>query len=92
MREDRCVCCGDQWKDRADDTYSTGAKSRSFMVGMQLTSYHGKKRINLRFCNKHANNHVQVTRFALGNGMLQIRNVVSNVWRNASRLGRVVKR
>lgn len=84
---DNCAACGDQWKTRIGDVFSTGAKTIPFVSNFLLLSHHGKKRINLIFCDKHGNNLRQVVKFMNGSGILKIRNVITNTWRNATTVG-----
>ena len=88
----KCVCCGVQWNDREPTIHSTGAKSIPMIFGMQLLSEFGKKRIKLMFCDKHGNNPGlnHATRHVNGTNVLQIRNVKTNRWRNAEKIGVVV--
>ena len=86
---DSCAACGDQWKTREPTRYDTGAKSIPMIFGMQLLSHHGKKRIKLMFCDKHGNNPGlrNCTKYMNGSGILKIRNVIKNSWRNAEKIG-----
>ncbi len=88
----KCVCCGLEWYDKKLTSYSTGAKSILMIRVMQLLSKFGKQRIELMFCDKHGNNPGlrHATRYVNGTGVLQIRNVKSNRWRNAEKIGVVV--
>ena len=85
-----CAACGDQWKDRKGEVFSTGAKTIPFVSSFLLFSHHGKKTIKLIFCDKHGNNLRQVTKFMNGSGILKIRNVITNTWRMATKIGDVV--
>lgn len=88
---DDCAACGNQWKTRKGKVFSTGAKTVPMIFGMQLLSDHGKKRIKLMFCDKHGNSYLRhATRYVNGTGVLQIRNVITNRWRNAEKIGVVV--
>lgn len=84
---ENCAACGDQWVDRPGDVFSTGAKTIPFVSNFVLLSHHGQKRINLIFCDKHGNNLSQVVKFMNGSGILKIRNVITNSWRNATTVG-----
>lgn len=88
----QCVSCGDEWKNRKLTSYTTGAKSIPIIFGMQLLSEFGKKRIKLFFCDKHGNNpgFRHATRHVNGTNVLQIRNVTTNRWRSAEKIGVVV--
>jgi len=90
--QDTCVACGDDWKTRPPTAYSTGAKSLPTIFGMQLLSHHGKKTIKLYFCDKHGNNPGlrNCTKYMNGSGILKIRNVITNTWRMATKIGVVV--
>jgi len=86
-----CAACGDQWKSRKPTSYDTGAKSTPIISEMQLLSHHGKKTIQLFFCDKHGNSGLRnCTKYTNGTGILKIRNVIKNSWRNASTIGVVV--
>ena len=89
---DKCAACGNQWRTRGDDVFSTGVKTTPIIFGMQLLSHHGKKRIKLMFCDKHGNNPGlrNCTKFMNGSGILKIRNVITNTWRSAARIGVVI--
>ena len=89
---DNCVCCGEDWKDRKDTSYENlGSKSTPTISGMQMLSDHGKKRIQLNFCDKHGGKSLRhVIKYVNGTGVLQIRNVITNRWRNAEKMGVVV--
>jgi len=89
---EQCAACEDQWKTRKGKVFSTGAKTIPMIFGMQLLSKFGKKRIKLMFCDKHGNNpgFRHATRYVNGTGVLQIRNVITNRWRNAEKIGVVV--
>lgn len=91
MSTDQCASCGEQWKDRIGDVFSTGAKTIPFVSNFLLLSHHGKKRIKLIFCDKHGNNLRQVTRYMNKTGILKIRNVITNNWKNATTVGKVEK-
>ena len=85
-----CASCGDDWKDRPPTSYKDiGSKSTPIIFGMQLLSEFGEKRIKLNFCDKHGNNpgFRHTVRYVNGTGVLQIRNVKSNRWRNAEKIG-----
>ena len=88
---DSCAACGDQWKDRIGDVFSTGAKTIPFVSSFQLLSHHGKKRIKLFFCDKHGNNLRAVTRYMNKTGILKIRNVITNSWKSADKIGVVIQ-
>ena len=89
---DNCAACGNQWKTRGDSVFPTGAKTVPMIFGMQLLSHHGKKIIKLMFCDKHGNNSGlrNCTKYMNGSGILKIRNVITNTWRSAARIGVVV--
>ena len=87
MNNDSCAACVDQWKTRLPEAFTTGAKCTPMFSGAQLLSHHGKKRIKLLFCDKHLRNLRQVTRYMNKTGVLKIRNVITNKWRYASKLG-----
>lgn len=89
---ENCAACGEQWKNRKPKVYSTGAKIIPMIFGMQLLSEFGAKRIKLMFCDKHRNNPYfrHVIRHVNETNVLQIRNVKSNRWRNAEKIGVVV--
>ena len=91
MLNDSCASCGEQWKTRIGDVFSTSAKSIPFVSNFQLLSHHGKKTIKLVFCDKHGNNLRQVTKFMNGSGILKIRNVIKNSWKSADKIGVVVR-
>ena len=88
----KCVCCGPEWNDREPTSYETGTKSIPMIFGIQLLSNFGKKRIKLMFCDKHGNNpgFRHATRHVNGTNVLQIRNVKTNRWRNAEKMGVVI--
>ena len=88
--EQSCAACGVQWRDRNKDVFSTGAKTTPFVSQFDLLSHHGKKKFKLTFCDKHLKNLRHVTKYMNGSGILKIRNVITNKWRNASALGDVV--
>jgi len=90
MSNDSCAACGDQWKTRLPDTFDMGVKSIPQVSGMQLLSHHGKKRIKLVFCDKHGNNLRQITKYMNKTGVLKIRNVITNSWRYATKIGVVI--
>jgi len=89
-----CAACSKQWKTRDPTLYKNGenpdTKSIPMISGVQLLSHHGKKKFKLMFCDKHLNNLRHVTKYMNGSGILKIRNVITNKWRNASTLGNVV--
>ena len=87
-----CASCGDEWKSRKPTRYNTGTKTIPFIFGMQLLSEFGAKRIVLMFCDKHGNfpEFRHAIRYVNGTGVLQIRNVKSNKWRNAEKVGVVI--
>ena len=88
---DNCVCCGVQWISRPPTRYNTGAKSIPMIYGMQLLSEFGLKRIKLYFCDKHENTGLRhVIRYVNGTGVLQVRNVITNRWYDAEKIGVVV--
>jgi len=89
---DSCAACGDQWKTRKWEVFSSSAKTRPMIFGMQLLSDHGKKRIKLMFCDKHGNNpgFRNVIKYMNGSRILKIRNVIKNSWRSAEKIGVVV--
>lgn len=88
---DNCAACGDQWRTRKGEVYSTGTKTVPMIFGMQLLSKFGRQRIKLMFCDKHGNSGLRyATRHVNGTGVLQIRNVKTNRWRNAEKIGVVV--
>jgi len=89
---EECASCGNYWKSRPPTKYDISAKSIPMIFGMQLLSEFGKKRIKLMFCDKHGNNPGlrHATRYVNGSGVLQIRNVKTNRWRNAEKIGVVV--
>lgn len=91
MSDDSCVACGVQWMERPGEVFSTGAKTIPFVSLFELISHHGKKRIKLTFCDKHGNNLRQVTRYMNKTGVLKIRNVITNTWRMATKIGVVVQ-
>ena len=84
---DSCVVCGNQWKTRESEICSTGTKSIPMICKMELLSHYGKKKIELKFCDKHFRNIRQVTRYMNKTGILKIRNIITNKWRDASTLG-----
>lgn len=86
MSSDQCVVCKDDWKERKNTPYNTGAKSIPMLFGMQLKS--GSDRVRLVFCDKHGNNHMAYTK--LVKGILKIRNIRTGKWNFAKRLGDVV--
>lgn len=86
----KCAACGDQWENRIGEVYSTGAKTIPFVSAFQLLSHHGKKKIKLTFCDKHGNNLRAVTKYMNGSGILKIRNVITNNWKSAEKIGVVV--
>lgn len=90
--KDQCAACGVQWITKKPTSYKDlGSKSIPIIMGMQLLSDHGKKRIKLFFCDKHGNGSLRhVTRYVNRTGILQIRNVITNRWRNAEKIGVVV--
>jgi len=88
--KETCAACGDQWVTRKNTSYDTGSKSIPIISGFELLSDHGKKRIQLYFCDKHGNNLRQVTRYMNKTGILKIRNVIKNTWRTAAKIGVVV--
>ncbi len=92
MSIDSCASCGDDWKNREPTIHNTGAKSIPMIFGMQLLSEHGKKRIELNFCDKHGNNpgFKHAVRYVNVTGVLQVRNVNTNRWRSAEKIGVVV--
>lgn len=87
-----CVCCGDDYKTRKPTSYKDlGSKSTPIIFGMQMLSEFGAKTIKLLFCDKHGNGSLRyVTKYVNGTGVLQIKNVITNRWRNAEKLGVVV--
>ena len=87
-----CVSCGNDWKSRKPTRYDTDTKTIPMIFEMQILSEFGKKRIKLIFCDMHGNNpgFRHATRFVNGTGVLQIRNVKTNRWRNAEKIGVVV--
>lgn len=86
-----CASCGEEWKTRKPTSYDTGAKSIPIVFGMQLLSEFGAKIIKLFFCDKHGNKKLRhVIRYVNGTGVLQIRNVITNRWQNAEKIGVVV--
>lgn len=92
QNKDSCAACDDEWKTRKGEVYSTSAKTIPMIFGMHLLSKFGKKRIKLMFCDKHGNNpgFRHAIRHVNGTGVLQIRNVKTNRWRNAEKIGVVV--
>ena len=92
MTEDSCAACNMEWKSRKGEVFLTGAKTTPMIFGMQLLSEFGAKRIKLMFCDKHGNNpgFRHATRYVNGTGVLQIRNVKTNRWRTAEKIGVVV--
>jgi len=91
IHKSKCVSCGDEWYNRKPTSYPNGVKSIPIITGMQLLSDFGKKRINLVLCNLHANSGLRnITRYLNGTGILQIKNVSTNRWENAEKLGDVV--
>ena len=89
LKTNNCVCCGDDWKSRPQTRYDTGEKTTPIISGMQLLSEFGQKRIKLMFCDKHGNNPGlrNATRNVNVTNVLQIRNVKTNRWRNAEKIG-----
>jgi len=88
---DKCASCGDDWKTRKGEVFPKSAKTIPKIFGMQLLSKFGRQRIKLLFCDKHGNANLRhVTRNVNGTGVLQIRNVKTNRWRNAETIGVVV--
>lgn len=102
MNKDSCAACGNQWETREDkifknvveinDTKIAGVVtvSTSKIYGMILGSNFYKKYIQLYFCDKHFKDIGNVTRHVNGTNLLQIRNVITNRWRNAEKIGIVV--
>lgn len=92
LQQDQCVACGNQWKTRKMTIYDTGAKSSPMIFAMTMLSHHGKKRIKLMFCDKHGNDPGlrNCIKYINGTGILKIRNVISNTWRMATKLGILV--
>ena len=96
MSKTLCAACGEQWKDRESTLYKNGenpdTKSTSMIHGIILASNFYKKKIQLYFCDKHFSNpgFRNVIRYVNGTGLLQIRNVITNRWRNAEKIGVVV--
>ena len=88
----KCVCCGLDWITRKKEVFFTGVKTTPIIFEMQMLSEFGRQRIKLYFCDKHGNNpgFRHATRFVNGTGVLQIRNVITNRWRNAENIGAVV--
>jgi len=85
----KCASCGDQWKDRKLTSYGTGVQSTPYVSGMQILSKFGSKRIQLYFCDIHGNVRLRhITRYNK-TGTLQIRNVITNKWRNAEKIGTI---
>jgi len=89
LSQDKCVVCGDQWKTRKMTTYETGAKSIPIIFGIEMLSHNGKRRINLRFCDRHGNypRLRYCVKYTNKTGILKIRNVISHTWRTATKLG-----
>lgn len=86
---DSCAACGDDYKTREPTIYDMGVKSTPIIFGMVLSSEFYKKNIQLYFCDKHGNGSLRhVTRYL--KGVLQIRNVKTNRWRKAEKIGVVV--
>ena len=92
QNKDLCASCGDEWKNRKPEIYGYGAKTTPTIFGMQLLSEFGAKRIKLYFCDKHGNSPGlrHAARYLNGTGVLQIRNVITNRWKNAEKVGVVV--
>ena len=90
MTKDSCVACGNQWKTRESEVYSTGTIYIPITTKAELLSHHGKKKFKLVFCDKHFSNLRHVTKYMNKTGILKIRNVITNKWRYASALGDVV--
>jgi len=85
---DKCAACGVEWKNRESTIYDKGVKSNPIIGSMQLLSEFGKKRIKLMFCDKHGGTSLRhVTKYLNGTGVLYIRNVKTNRWRNAEKIG-----
>jgi len=91
--ETKCVCCVEEWKTRKNTSYENlGSKSIPFVFGIEMISKFGVQRIKLLFCDLHGNNSEfrRVIRYVNETGVLQIRNVNTNRWRNAEKIGVVV--
>lgn len=90
--QEKCASCGDEYKSKKGEVFPKSAKTVPMIFRMQLLSHFGKKRIKLMFCDKHGNNpgFRHATRYVNGTNVLQIRNVKTNRWRNAEKIGVVV--
>lgn len=89
----QCASCGDEYKNRKSTSYKDlGSKSIPMISKMELLSEFGKKRIKLMFCDKHGNYPYlrDALRYVNRTGVLQVRNVITNRWRNAEKIGDVV--
>ncbi len=87
-----CASCNTQWNKRKDISYKNlGSKSHSFISKYQLLSKFGRQRIELLFCDLHGLGLRSVTRHVNKTDVLQIRNIITNRWRNAEKVGDVVK-
>lgn len=92
--QDKCASCGVQWKSRKPTSYKDlGSKSIPMISGMQLLSEFKTKRIKLMFCDKHGNYPYfeHTLRFVNRTGVLQVRNVITNRWRKAEKIGVIIK-
>jgi len=85
----KCVCCGDSWKDREPTIYKNGenptTKSIPFIFTMSLFKNKTDKRVKLVFCDKHGNNHDMYTKTI--KGVLYVRNTKTGKMRRATPLG-----
>jgi len=86
MNNKECVCCGVQWRDKADISYENlGSKSTSFVYTMRLLSDKKGNQTELTFCNLHANKLRTITKYT--DGLLKIKNIHTGKWRKAKNIG-----
>lgn len=100
----KCAACGNQWKTREDEIFKNVTEindtkingvvtvTTSMINGIVIASNFYKKKIQLYLCDKHFANpgFRNVIRYVNGTGVLQIRNVITNKWRKAEKIGVVV--